>query len=77
MKTKYKYIYFEKSIEPENYHCYGNETDKIFGWIEYKEEWRKFVYQTVYGMTASAEILDDISHFLKQLNRTKGCYKTK
>lgn len=82
MKTKYKWIRFEKEVNSENWLCF-NTSDELLGTLYYKQGWRQFVVLVNPGVGYSDGFefnfccLEDIADFLKQLNNIKGCYKGK
>ena len=81
MKTKYKWIRFEKHvcIDIVEWLCM-NKSDQCLGAVEYDAGWRQFVFivSVWEGETKfNFRCLEDIADFLKQLNKTKGCYKEK
>lgn len=76
MKTKYKYVEFAKDFRGD-WLCFNRKSEDELGWIEYRTGWRQFVINTSPDIIFSAGCLDDISHFLGQLNKTKGCFKEK
>ena len=79
MKTKYKWIVFELFKPSKHWLCFNKEEDHL-GDIEYNVGWRQFVFEPHigYGSTIfNFRCLEDIVDFLKQLNKTKGCYKEK
>ena len=77
MKTRYKYIHFEKESQPGKrpiYGCFNNKTDDHLGFVEWYSPWRTWVF-TAYSEACvfNASCLGDVSHFLKQLgNSTKA-----
>lgn len=85
MKTKYKWIEFKRA-EGKNdndliFSCVNTSGEKL-GVVGYKVGWRQFVFNcnTDYyynGIDFNFRCLEDIADFLKQLNKTKGCYKEK
>lgn len=78
LKTKYKWIRFEKA--GNQWECI-NTSEETLGHIEYENGWRQFVYIPWDGAHGNImynfRCLEDIADFLKQLNNTKGCYKGK
>jgi hypothetical protein len=79
MKTKYKWIEFEKmSDEPEAWECRNHKSDDLLGVVEYYNSWRQFVFNPyLESLIFNFGCLEAIADFLKQLNKTKGCYKVK
>lgn len=70
MKTKYKYIYFEK-IKGE-WICFNNKSKYALGWICYYRKWKLYVIEFKSGCVFNNSCLTDIAHFLKQLQRDKS-----
>ena len=89
MKRKYKWIRFEEEVgrgENPNYSVLTgnwiciNKAGEELGLVEYKNGWRQFVFSvsnSFAGIDFNFGCLEDIADFLKQLNKTKGCYKVK
>jgi lipopolysaccharide biosynthesis glycosyltransferase len=74
MKTKYKYIYFEK-VTGQNigteWICY-NKLDEILGYAAYCKPWKQCVFESYdENRVFSASCLRDIADFLEQLNKAK------
>ncbi len=75
MKTKYKYIYFEQQTEfdalTDNpvYLCKTNRLKTILAQIYYYDVWKQYVAEFSQHSVYSSDCLDDISDFLKQLNK--------
>ncbi len=71
MKTKYKYIEFVK--HPGFWQCRNKRTG---GWlcdVEWDAQCKQYVAGFNGGAAFSADCLDEISHFLKQLNMEPSC----
>ena len=65
MKTKYKYIHFEKIAG--QWFCYNNKAKSELGRIEYYSRWRQYVIEFEQGCVFNDTCLTDIIHFLRQL----------
>ncbi len=81
LKTKYKWIRFEKSEASDEWHCI-NLSGQFLGFAYYKNGWRQYVFNVEtsafeQGIDFNFNCLENIADFLKQLNKTKGCYKVK
>ncbi len=81
MKLTYKWIKF-KFYGKNKEHCEcRNKEGELLGTVEYENGWRQFVFDMNYlgyaGTMFNFRCLEDIADFLKQLNKTKGCYKEK
>ena len=73
LKTKYKYIEFvqESNMYQANpiWRCKNKRHGSQLGIVEYYPEWKQWVIGAIdHRNIFSADCLDDISHFLKQLN---------
>jgi len=71
MKTKYKYIYFEKSkgkfsIKPF-YLCKNNKSKGLLGEVFYYEPWQQYVFGPTDDNIFSHDCLADIQDFLRQV----------
>lgn len=71
MKTSYEHIYFEQN-EVNVWHCRNNKNDKILGDTRINLRWREHIFRPRTDAIFSASRLDDIAHFLKQLNDRNG-----
>lgn len=74
MKTKYKYIHFEhRSSElytnDNIWTCRNNKSNSLLGMIEYYPSWRQHVISFEKGCVFNNTCLQDIIHFLEQLNK--------
>jgi len=77
MKTKYKHIEFNE-VTYNSWTCFNRHYEELIGWVRYYDEWRQFVFSADSAYADfSKSCLEDIAHFLSQLNKTKGCYKSK
>lgn len=70
MKTKYKYIHFQISIEDRDiWECYNSKHGDLLGDVFFFERWNQYVFAADNAeIIFSAECLNDIKHFLEQLN---------
>ena len=74
LKTKYKWIRFEKG-HSNDWVCL-NKDEECLGIVEYNKGWRQFTFEPdSFRLIFNFRCLEDIADFLKQLNKTKGCYK--
>jgi len=73
LKTKYKYIHFKfitRLTNRSKWNCVNNRSNRILGSVEWERDWKQFIFtptrkfQTIY----SASCLNDIGHFISQLN---------
>jgi hypothetical protein len=73
MKTKYKYVYFEKTRgfirADELWECVNRRDGDILANVFWYEVWNTHVVSFARSAVFSADCLDDISHFLNQLNK--------
>ena len=69
MKTRYKYIHFDESIEG-SWYCYNNKTEGDLGCATYYESWKQWVMEFDEGCVFNNQCLRDIIDFLDQLNKT-------
>lgn len=78
MKTKYKWIEFTY-MQDMGWYCYNLSGEDELGYVEYDKGWRQFVFvrRDDVEIKFNWRCLEDIADFLKQLNKTKGCYKKK
>ena len=73
MKTRYKYIYFEKDVITKNSNhpmwlCCNNKTDIQLGKIEWYAPWRQYCFEAHDELVVfSKSCLQDICHFMSQL----------
>ncbi len=78
MKTKYEHIYFEKdNDDPVIWDCHNNKGYGVLGFVDYYKVWKQFVFNSADCAVFSNDCLDDISHFLKQLNAERSGDETK
>ena len=80
MKTKYKWVRFEQNPETDDEWDCINTYDEVLGRVYYRQGWRQFIFLSIgaaysEGNEYNFRCLEDIADFLKQLNKTKGCYK--
>lgn len=69
MKTKYKYIHFEKSLSGVKniWHILTNRENDFLGRIIYFNRWQQYVLDSELGSIFSQDCLADIIDFIKQL----------
>lgn len=72
MKTKYKFIHFEKDLAG-NWVCKNNKSKDILAYLEYDWQWKQWVSRMKNDcIIFSAGCHEDMAHFLKQLNSAQG-----
>ncbi len=71
LKTKYRYVEFEESPDPEVklWVCLNNEVGPHLADLTYYKPWRQWVIAFQPGCVFNNTCLNDISHFLGQLNQ--------
>ncbi len=67
MKTKYKYIHFERIAG--QWFCYNNTTQDELGRIQYYRRWKQYVIEFEPGCVFNDSCLTDIVSFLRQLQK--------
>jgi hypothetical protein len=72
MQTKYKHIAFyldhvDHDIRKAVYLC-ANHSGEDLGRVEWYEPWKQYCYFNTFGVIYSQSCLQDIAHFLSQLN---------
>lgn len=74
MKTKYKFIYFEKGISQgkEFWAIKNNKTTTTLGFIRYYKPWRQYVFESMRDSVFNDTCLADIQHFMGQLKEDKS-----
>ena len=69
MKTKYKYIYFERApVGISGWACW-NKRGLLLGAVRYIGKWKEWEFQPKPDMGFTIECLNDIAHFISQLNK--------
>ncbi len=69
MKTEYKYTRFKINKESsKRWMCLNKQSNTTIGWCEYYNAWYQWVFEGYKYCIFSASCLDDIAHFLRQLN---------
>ncbi len=68
MRRKYRHITFFKG-QSGIWWCRANEGDIALGSVALFEEWKQFCYFPYENTVLSATCLEDIIHFLGQLNK--------
>lgn len=73
LKTKYKYIEFEESPDKEAklWVCLNRKAESHLADLIYYEPWRQWVVEFQPECVFNNTCLNDISHFLRQLNQIK------
>ena len=71
MKTKYKYIYFERSI-PGIWVCRDKSSQDVLGCVEYNKPWKQHAIEFEEIAIFNNQRLNDIADFLTQLNKSGG-----
>mgnify|MGYP001567459224 CR=1 FL=1 len=72
MKTKYKYIHFTEDKDNAAWLCMNTKHSDLLGWVDYNSGWKQHVFTAAGNdIIFSASCLDDISHFMKQLDAKK------
>jgi len=72
MKTKYMYISFSIITAPGNklfYQCTNNKNFHVIGTVEWYPRFTSYCYYPITGTVYSIECLNDIAHFISQLNK--------
>jgi len=71
MKTKYKYIEFE-FIDRKNHKkggfCKNKKTKYTLGYWDFHKPWNQYVIEFMEDCVFNESCLQDIAHFLNQLN---------
>lgn len=69
MKTRYKYIHFEKDDPTlDRWFCCNNKTNSEMAEIIYYEPWKQYVIEYMSEFVFNNSCLRDIADFLDQLN---------
>jgi hypothetical protein len=71
MKTRCRYIHFvERFVAklPVGWSCLNTKHSDELGGVKWDYGWKQFVFLPMDNTEFSADCLDDISHFMKQLN---------
>jgi hypothetical protein len=79
MKTVYKYIKFELHEPPDHkrWVCVNKKTGTGLGEAIYYEMWHQWVVEFEEGCVFNNTCLNDISHFLTQLNKQSKAHGSK
>ncbi len=77
MKTKYKFIHFNKCPDGSqwDYILHNNKTNDILGFIFYYPQWKQSVIEFEEKCVFNNQCLFDITNFLHQLNEAKKAGK--
>lgn len=68
MKTKYKYIHFEKNPakqKPDGWVCKNKRSKHVLGWIDYDNQWCQYIFLPASHTQFSADCFEDIVDFMK------------
>ena len=74
MKTNYKYIDFYEwtGLSGDKYwRCQNRRGKYLLATVAYNPKWKEWEFLPQPNMAFSIECIDDIGHFLQQLNETK------
>ncbi len=74
LKTKFKYIYFEKVHDGDKtsrWACYNNKSHDLLGDIYWYSSWRQYCFFPSFDTFFSGGCLDDITVFMKDLRKTE------
>ncbi len=82
MKTKYKYIHFEETPNPNKktsvWYCLNTKSNYDLGLVRWYGAWRQYTFEPSETTVFNKGCLDDISDFLDQLNKAqRGKWKSK
>lgn len=74
MIKRYKHIHFTYWKEGscnEYWYCINNKSGDRLGIVLFYKDWNQFVYSPSDGSIYSADCLEDIAEFLRELNKKK------
>ena len=71
MKTRYRFIHFE-ALTDDVWICAANRDDTILGSVDMATDWRKWVFNPTDMRRFSEDCLQDIAHFLGQLDEPEA-----
>jgi hypothetical protein len=71
MKTIYKHIEFKQSVD-NVWHCGNPKADVYLGFFEYVKEWKCYQFVPQPNTAYTVECLEDIAHFISQLDGMKN-----
>jgi hypothetical protein len=74
MKTRYKYIHFEKDIPTaEGWVIINNRSNAVLGYLAYYKPWKQYVFsQASENIVFNKSCLQEIIHFMDQLESEAG-----
>ena len=73
MKTRYKYIRFEESVNPDcAWLCYNNRSGHILASIAWEKRWKQYVATFDEETIWSRDCLRDVIEFMEQLTPPGG-----
>lgn len=68
MKTHYKFIHFAKHEDFDTaWWCHNNRTGGTLGMVEWYRPWKQYIFNAHDDSLFSADCLQDIIHFMSQL----------
>jgi len=70
IKTKYKYIEFER-LNEDYYLCTNRKSRDDLGFVDYFERWKEYQFNPESDFAFTVGCLLDIADFIKQLNAEK------
>ena len=71
MKTKYKYIEFMQGADGV-WHCGNPKANVYLGHVEYHKKWKCYQFVPHPNTAYTVECLEDLAHFIKQLDEVKN-----
>lgn len=70
MKTSYKYIEFEPTLgHDDEWKCVNKKAKTILGYVSFYEPWKQYVIEFLEDCVFNVSCLNNIAHFLRQLNQ--------
>lgn len=67
MKTQYRFIHFVKKISGD-WACVTSNHRNRLGTVEFYMPWKQWVFSAIPLVIFSEDCLDDVRHFIHQLN---------
>ena len=67
IKTRYKFIHFQDM--GTEWVCFNNKSMDVLCTVEFYKPWKQYVCSFSEGVVFSAGCLDDMSNFVKQLEK--------
>ncbi len=68
MQTRYTHIHFAPYANGSTWLCLTNRAGDLLGTVELYQPWQEHCFYPEPGTLYSAGCLDDVAHFLRQLN---------